>query len=236
MVVISQRRKSVSPGTRMRVLFSIICVLCGTGTVYAQGSTIDVSIRDASGRAVSHAVVLAHAADAAGTSADAAAPRAVIRQQFQQFDPGVMAVRVGTTIEFPNFDRMRHHVYSFSEARRFEIRLYSGEEVPSVTFENPGIVVIGCNIHDWMEAWIYVTDAPFFAVADASGNAVLQDLDASAYALSVWHPGLNEPVQIDGVAGVGSPRISIELAHDFEPPSQERPQNDLLARFELADQ
>lgn len=111
-------------------------------------------------------------------------------QRDMAFVPGVLPVQVGTRVVFPNSDQVRHQVYSFSEARRFELPLYAGTPAEPVVFDRAGVVVVGCNIHDWMIGHIVVLDTPHFAKSDASGMA---DIDAPAgrYLLRVWHPRLS---------------------------------------------
>lgn len=113
---------------------------------------------------------------------------AVMDQRSQQFAPTVLAVRSGTSVAFPNSDNIRHHVYSFSPAKRFELRLYQGTPSEPVIFDTPGVVVLGCNIHDWMVGYIYVTDDPWFAVSDEQGRLSLEQLPPGAYTVSLWHP------------------------------------------------
>jgi hypothetical protein len=111
--------------------------------------------------------------------------------QFQrQFQPRVLAVTVGTPISFPNRDSVRHHVYSFSPAKPFEIRLYGGSSPPPVVFDKPGVVVLGCNIHDNMAGWIVVLETPYQVRTDAKGTGVISDVPAGSYQLRVWHPVL----------------------------------------------
>ena len=114
---------------------------------------------------------------------------AEMRQQNTLFAPFVLPVQTGTNVSFPNFDEARHHVYSFSKAKRFELRLYGRDESRSIEFEQPGVVALGCNIHDNMLAYIYVTDAPIFKKTDAQGKVELLNLEDGQYDVDVWHPG-----------------------------------------------
>ena len=116
--------------------------------------------------------------------------KADMDQRNQQFAPHVLAVHTGTAIKFPNSDNIRHQVYSFSPAKRFELRLYEGTPSDPITFDKPGVVVLGCNIHDWMLGYVYVTDDPRFAVSDAQGKLKLDDLPPGDYQLTLWHPQL----------------------------------------------
>jgi hypothetical protein len=114
-------------------------------------------------------------------------------QQNLQFDPFVLVVPVGADVDFPNRDEVRHHVYSFSPAKTFELKLYGRDQTRVVRFDKPGIVPLGCNIHDNMVAFIVVVDTPFAAKTDVSGQAVIHGVPAGAQALRVWHPYLRAP-------------------------------------------
>ncbi len=109
-------------------------------------------------------------------------------QQNRTFIPFVMAVAKDEKVTFPNLDRTRHHVYSFSPAKPFELKLYVGTPREPVVFDQPGIVAIGCNIHDYMQAFIYVSESPYVVVTDHRGDAELAGLPAGNFSLRVWHP------------------------------------------------
>jgi hypothetical protein len=109
-------------------------------------------------------------------------------QRSQQFDPTVLAVRSATAVVFPNSDHIRHQVYSSSPAKRFELRLYQGTPSEPVVFDQPGVVVLGCNIHDWMRGYGYVADDPWFAVTDEQGRLSLDQLPAGSFTATPWHP------------------------------------------------
>ncbi len=117
---------------------------------------------------------------------------AEIRQQGILFSPTLLPVRVGTNVSFPNFDESRHHVYSFSKPKRFELQLYGKDESNSIVFDTPGVVAIGCNIHDNMLAYIYVTDAPIFSKTNVDGLAEFANLENGQYELRAWHPGVRK--------------------------------------------
>jgi plastocyanin len=110
-----------------------------------------------------------------------------------QFDPFVLIVPVGADVSFPNHDPVRHHVYSFSPAKRFELKLYGKEQARSVRFEHAGVVALGCNIHDNMVAFIVVVDTPFAAKTDAQGRVALRDLPPGAVPVHIWHPYMKTP-------------------------------------------
>ena len=111
-----------------------------------------------------------------------------MKQQDALFTPFVMAVQTNTPVSFPNLDEFRHQVYSYSKAKKFELRLYGKDESKKVVFDKRGIVSLGCNIHDNMLAYIYVTDGPYFAVADSKGIAEFSTVRPGKYQLSIWHP------------------------------------------------
>src|SRR5438105_7653048 len=165
--------------------FVVLTVLVFAGDLLA--GSLEVIVKDDKGRPGSDAVAYAVAAGAAS-----AAPKkqAVVDQRDKQFVPYVTAVQVGTAVIFPNSDNIRHHVYSFSPAKRFELPLYAGVPAEPVLFDKPGIVVLGCNIHDWMIGYVYVSESPYFAKTGADGKALLAELPPRVYTVRVWHPQL----------------------------------------------
>jgi len=106
-------------------------------------------------------------------------------------------VLVGTRVAFPNRDKVQHHVYSVSPAKRFEIPLYIGDSKEAIVFDHPGVVTLGCNIHDWMVAYVVVLSTPYFAKTGADGSALVAALPPGHYRLSVWHPRLKAAVEVD---------------------------------------
>jgi len=148
-------------------------------------------------------------------------PSAVLDQKSMQFVPRVLAVRRGTAVSFPNSDNIRHHVYSFSPAKRFELRLYQGTPSEPVQFDTPGVVVLGCNIHDWMVGYVYVTEAPWFAVSDEQGRVRLEGLPQGRYALSLWHPQLSGPQQQSDELELGDSPKALRLSLAVEPVADE---------------
>lgn len=112
---------------------------------------------------------------------------AVIDQRDTQFVPRISVIPVGSRVSFPNSDNVRHQVYSFSPAKRFQLPLYSGRAAAPVTFDTPGVVELGCNIHDWMVAYVVILDTPYHAISTPAGKAVVQ-APAGRYLMRVWHP------------------------------------------------
>ena len=177
----------------MRLFVRTLVVVLGTllaGAADAQTAEIVATVTDARGKPLADAVVVATPAD--GSVRTASRPREeAIFQVDKEFVPKVMPLLVGTAVSFPNNDTVRHHVYSFSPAKKFELPLYQGVPAKPVVFDQPGVVVLGCNIHDWMVAYIYVSDSPHFAKTGADGKATIADLPPRAYVVRVWHPQLD---------------------------------------------
>lgn len=120
-----------------------------------------------------------------------------IEQVNKQFVPLVSAVPVNSVVEFPNHDHVKHHVYSFSTPKTFEIRLYKGADSPPVTMDKPGIVTLGCNIHDFMVGYIYILDTPYYGVSNKDGIVNIQNVASGTYTLKAWHPGIQQGREID---------------------------------------
>lgn len=169
---------------------SMMMAACWPGMGLAAAVTLTIS--NTQGERLADAVVALQAnADSARPAVLANdAPQAIMDQRDRQFDPHVLVIRTGTAVSFPNSDNIRHHVYSFSKPKPFEIKLYHGTPSAPVVFEQPGLVTLGCNIHDQMLGYIYIVDTALFAKTDASGRATLTDIPAGRYTLSLWHPDL----------------------------------------------
>lgn len=192
--------------------------------VAGQAAAARIEVQVASNAApLADAVISLHGSSPAGP----VAVTAVMDQREMAFVPGVLPIQVGTRVVFPNSDQVRHQVYSFSEARRFELPLYAGTPAEPVLFERPGVVVVGCNIHDWMIGHIVVLDTPYFAKSGADGVARF-DAPADRYRMRVWHPRLRgEPTewQIELVQA-GGRYGPVEL--DLAPPPPPRQGSDRL--------
>jgi plastocyanin len=162
--------------------WSVLTFALATG---CRAGDLTISVVDAAGRPVHDVVVKAASADLPGAPLKAAA---VMDQQQLAFVPSILVVAVGTSVEFPNSDSVSHQVYSFSSAKKFQLPLYKGSRHPPVTFDREGLVVLGCNIHDQMVGYIYVTSAPWFGKTDSSGTLRFQNLRAGMYQVTIWSP------------------------------------------------
>lgn len=153
-----------------------------------EAATVEVGVVDAAGRPLAQAVVFLE------SPAAAAQVRPLkdveLAQAQRRFMPDVLLVTRGTSVDFPNRDEVRHHVYSFSPAKRFELKLYIGRPANPVLFDMPGVVVLGCNIHDDMVGWVLVLDTPHYGRTDAAGRLVLKDVPPGSYQLRAWHATL----------------------------------------------
>lgn len=167
----------------------LVALLLAALTLPVAAATVDVRVQDAKGRAVGDAVVYAVPE---GRQVPLARKTAVMDQKNRMFIPHVLPVQAGTSVQFPNSDDVRHHVYSFSPAKPFQLPLYKGTPANPMQFERAGVVTLGCNIHDQMSAFIVVVDTPFFEKTAANGRAALRDLDAGRYTLRVWYPDMRD--------------------------------------------
>ena len=170
-------------------LISLLAALAPAA--YSAAATLEISVTDEQGRPIEEVAVYATPTDGAAAAPAAHAgsePKAVMDQQELQFVPHLLIVQTGTEVMFPNGDDVSHHVYSFSEAKPFELPLYKGNVYPPVVFDQPGVVVLGCNIHDGMLGYIVVVDTPHYAKTDEHGVARIDGVPSGDYILAAWTP------------------------------------------------
>lgn len=187
-------RVSLSP----LVKSSLWCVFSVLFSVQSHAVSIDVTRKNGEPAA---GVVVTLSNDAAK---NVAANAIEMGQRERQFDPHILIVQKGATVSFPNYDDIKHHVYSFSPVKSFEKELYKGRESSAETFDTAGVVELGCNVHDWMLGYIYIADTPWFGKTDDQGKLVLPEVPDGDYEITVWHP------RMDNDANSMTLRASIE--------------------------
>lgn len=153
-------------------------------SLHATAASLRVQVVDQAGAPAADTVV--YATPVSGKMPARPPADAIIDQIHRMFVPMVSVVQTGASISFPNKDNIEHDVYSFSSAKKFELKLYHGIPAHPVVFDKPGLVVMGCNIHDLMIAYLLVVDTPYFAKTDATGQAVLEGLPADDYQVTAW--------------------------------------------------
>ena len=180
---------------------------------------LSVRVLDPSGRPVRDAVVTLYPAGAAAR-APRSGGRFVISQQNMQFHPFLTIVPVGSDVSFPNLDSTKHHVYSFSPAKKFELKLFAKDQSRSVHFDKAGVVALGCNIHDQMSAFILVTDSAWTARTNAQGMVVFGDAPSAPARLTVWHAYLHAPGgEMQQVVAPGQRSASFQVRLRLPPPA-----------------
>jgi len=172
---------------------NLLCALALAGAATPLvAAPLNVRVVDASGHAVRDAVVTLYPAGSASRPAHAGG-RYVVAQQNLQFRPFLTVIPVGADVSFPNLDPTKHHVYSFSPAKKFELKLFAKDQSRTVHFDKAGVVALGCNIHDQMSAFIVVTDSAWTARTNAQGIASFGDAPNAPARVTVWHPYLRAP-------------------------------------------
>jgi plastocyanin len=165
--------------------WSVLALLAGHA---AGAATVEVQASGSDGRPLAETVVFLE--NAAAKAAAKPVQGVEVEQAERRFTRRVTVVTAGSELRFPNRDKVRHHVYSFSPTKTFELKLYSGTPSNPVLFDKPGVAVLGCNIHDTMVAWVVVVETPYYAQADARGTVRLDNVPPGTYRLRAWHPGL----------------------------------------------
>jgi plastocyanin len=191
-----------------RQLFALIALFAHA----TFAATVTVNVATQSGGSAEDTLVVFDPLD---TAPPASHDAASVDQINKTFVPRVSIVRTGTAVTFPNSDNIRHQVYSFSAAKEFSLKLYAGSPKTPVIFDKPGLVVLGCNIHDNMLAFVGIVDSPYFAKIPASGTVSL-NLPAGHYRLRVWHPNLSAAVPAQEFAVADSP-LSVPVKIALQP-------------------
>jgi len=179
----------------------------------AAAAAVDVQVRLPAGEPVEDVAVILEP-----VSGRVPLPKktARIEQVDREFVPYLSIVQKGTSVQFPNRDRIKHHVYSFSPTKTFEIKLYAGQPAKPVLFDKPGEVVLGCNIHDWMEAHVLVVDTPWFGKTALNGTARIEGVPAGRYRLWVWHPRQKAAASVQALT-LGATTVRADFVLDVAP-------------------
>ena len=195
----------------MRLSIFPLAIVSMLFAVQASANDTVIHVIDSAGNPLENAVVYAETPGLANTGKPGSAE---IEQKDKKFIPLVSVIQTGTSVAFPNNDKVKHHAYSFSAPKQFELKLYSGKPSAPVLFDKPGTVVVGCNIHDQMVAYIHVVNTPYFAKTDVKGVARLNNLPTGKYTLKVWHylqaPGAEIKEQVLQVGTENAP-LTIRL-------------------------
>lgn len=200
----------------------------GVATIWAGpavAAALSVTVHTPDGKPLMGAVITAQHKGAADKPA--APMHAAISQVNLGFQPDLLVIPVGSSVDFPNNDTVSHQIYSFSPARRFQLPLYRGKPYPPVRFDQPGLVTLGCNIHDAMLAYVFVTDAPFFGRSDGTGRWSVPAVPPGRYRVLIWHPRLRDApaaLEREVTVGEGDSTLDVELTKTLRPALiQDRP-------------
>ncbi len=190
--------------------FATAVVYICVSSAPAGAAGLGVRISDTHGSAVSDAVVTVAQLPGAGTLPASPPVTRVIDQKNETFLPYIEVFRPGDKVVFHNSDHTRHHAYSFAPARQFEFVIAPGESSIPLQLDKLGVIAVGCNIHDRMITYLYVTDAPHVARSGGDGIAQLSNLAKGEYDVHVWHP------QLRPGAGVDTQRLTIADATELK--------------------
>lgn len=203
----------MEPMVRIASLTALAALIAPLSLAHA--GPVGVRVVDLAGRPVPDAVVTLHPASGVPAGPIRFPWGTTMTQKDITFRPGTLIVPVGASVAFPNHDKVRHHVYSFSKPARFELKLYGRDQTRSYTFRTAGAVALGCNIHDRMQGFIKVVDTPFAALTNAAGQTRVDGIAAGNARLTVWHPRLkakhNEATFVLDVPAAGAVAKQIQI-------------------------
>jgi plastocyanin len=164
--------------------FAVALGLLWLSTASAAGGELNGTVHVA-GRPGQHVVVWLEA-----SAAPAAVPQKIVLDQRNlAFVPHVLAVRVGTTVEFPNNDKVFHNVFSFRDGKKFDLGMYPKGTVKRITFDKPGLARLFCNIHPNMAAYVMAVDSSYFGVSNEDGTFAIAGVPPGTYTYHAWRPG-----------------------------------------------
>lgn len=195
----------------MRSLLLLVGFCLALVAAPARAAGVMFEVTDQNGHAVTHAVVALVAKG--GPGEPSAAQQLIVDQRKEAFIPLVSVLGRGGSVVFKNSDRVRHHVYSFASVKQFQLVLNPQESSEPVKFDKVGVVAIGCNIHDNMVTYVYVTDTKWTVLTGSDGSGVIASLPKGEYTVTVWHPRLKPGVATPSqTISVGSQPLSIPLS------------------------
>ena len=178
---------------RRFALLPVICLAAAPAFAADLTGTAQVA-----GKPAQHAVVWL---EANGTPAGNGSKKVVVDQRNLTFVPHVLAVRVGTAVEFPNNDKVFHNVFSFRDGKKFDLGMYPKGMSKLIVFDKPGLARLFCNIHPNMAAYVMTVDSPYFAVSNEDGAFTISGVPAGTYTYHAWRPGgqtLTGSITVDG--------------------------------------
>ncbi|MEM1142526.1 MAG: methylamine utilization protein [Pseudomonadota bacterium] len=203
-------------------LLALISAFLLSLSVRTSAENFTISIAQPDGAPLAGAVI---ALEPTAESSLSAPDPGVMDQINRQFAPHILVVQKGAEVSFPNSDSIKHHVYSFSRAKPFEIKLYKDSKGEKVVFEKAGEVELGCNVHDWMLGYVYVVDTPFFGRSDNDGEATIS-APAGSYTVTWWHPRIKDK-EADRKANLpeGRHEFSVVIKQTLLPPYEQESLN-----------
>ncbi len=203
----------------------ILCSLSTLSISYAEH--LNVVVTDSNGKKQDQVVIFLEPQSQLGKVSKPV--DIIIDQRDKEFIPFVTVVQKGTSIRFPNSDAIRHHVYSFSKQFNFQIPLYGNVEPKPIQFNTSGVIPLGCNIHDWMKAFVFVSETPYFSLSNKSGAAKVNNIPKGKYLAKLYHPSMknwkSQPGKLIEINGNNVPTIQLvmkekkKVFRSFRPPT-----------------
>ncbi len=190
-----------------------------TGAAGNKAKSIEIQVLDSDGQALEGTVIELFN-PAFLNIPEVQRSSAVMDQINKQFVPHILVVQRGEMVNFPNSDSIKHHVYSFSKPKPFQLKLYKDIQPEPIQFGKAGVVALGCNIHDWMVGYIYVADSHYVSRSDKQGKVTFsfsEPLETASIAFSVWHPRMQrEDIERRAVVHLGK-SVVFELSQKLHP-------------------
>ena len=203
----------------MRHLVSLIAFALAASAFPAPtgaASTVHAHVAGPAGEPVENAAVFLRPVSGQKLPNHAPLP-ASIAQHDREFVPYLTVVQTGAAVSFPNQDPIRHHVYSFSKPKKFEIKLYAGDAPDPVIFDQPGVVTMGCNVHDWMLGFVFVVDTHWFGKTGADGLVRIDAVADGEYEAHVWHPRRRHEVAPQRIKVAGAMEEPLQFVIEVAP-------------------